>query len=135
MSEEKKDDHRQSGDFTEEEGRIHQAGFKVIHQGLSRGLSFDEACAGLQVVDPELRRVIIDDYLKVTIAERHFQSGESLEEVAGSLKVPVERVEEARQSMLLEVQQSAAQVYRKQAGDAGFDMEKLDGGGKDKKLN
>ena len=46
------------GGFTEEESRIHQAGFKVIHSGLNRGLGFDEACAGLQVVDPEFRKLI-----------------------------------------------------------------------------
>ncbi len=126
MSDEKGDP-RESGGFTEEEGRIHKAGFKVIYNGMSRGLGFDDACAGLQVVDPELRQVIIDDYLKVTIAERHFQSGESLEEVARSLKIPLRRVEETRASMLREVQDAAAAVYRTQAGEAGFDMEKLDG--------
>lgn len=127
MSETSDRDGRGAGEFSEEEGRIHQAGFRIIHDGMKKGLSFDDACAGLQVVDPELRRVIVDDYLKVTIAERHFQGKEPLEEVAADLKLPLERVETARAEMLHEVQKAAAEVYKKQAGEAGFDMGEVGG--------
>ena len=116
---------RQAGEFTEEEGRIHQAGFKVIHEGMSRGLGFDDACEGLKVVDPELRQVIVDDYLKVVIAEQHFQAGKTIEEVADLLRIPVTRVGTAKQEMLREVQQAAVDFYRNQAGEAGFDMKNI----------
>jgi hypothetical protein len=125
MSERIPEDQRQAGEFTEEESRIHRAGFKIILEGLQKGLGFDEACTGLEVVEPEIRRIIIDDYLKVTIAERHFQGREELEDVAGSLKIPLERVAATREKMLKEVREAAREVYRKQAGDAGFTMDSV----------
>ena len=121
MSKKTESDGRQAGEFTEEEGRIHQAGFTVIFSGMEKGLGFDEACSGLTMVDPEMRRVIIEDYLKVTIAERHFQDGRPLEEVAGTLKIPVERVAATKEGMLVEVQEAARAVYRAQAGGTDFD--------------
>jgi hypothetical protein len=119
------EDGRQYGEFSEEEGKIHVAGIKIIRDGLGRGLGFDEACTGLEVIDPAMRRVIIDDYLKVTIAERHFQGEESLEDIAASLKVPAQRLEEMKVSMLAEVKEAAVEFYRKQAGDADFDMDDM----------
>ena len=107
---------RQAGEFTEEESRVHHAGFKIILKGLEEGLTFDEACKGLQIVDPEMRRIIISDYLKVTIAERHFQAKESIEDVAAHLRCTVETVEKARDEMVREVQEAAHQYYKKQAG-------------------
>ena len=107
---------RQAGEFTEEESRVHHAGFKIIMEGLEQGLTFDEACQGLQVVDPEMRRIIISDYLKVTIAERHFQAKESLEDVAAHLRCGVETVEKAKEEMVREVQEAAHEYYKKQAG-------------------
>ena len=124
---------RQSGEFTEEEAKIHHAGFKIIFEGMQKGLSFDDACAGLEVVDPEMRQIIIDDYLKVTIAEQHFQAQRPLEEVAKDLKVPLERIEAARAQMMLEVEKAAIDHYHKtssaagpEAAEAGEDQEKKD---------
>jgi DNA-directed RNA polymerase sigma subunit (sigma70/sigma32) len=134
MSKKSESDGRQAGEFTEEEGRIHQAGFTVIFSGMEKGLGFDEACSGLAVVDPEMRRVIIEDYLKVTIAERHFQDGRTMEEVADTLKIPVERIAAIKEEMLREVQEAARAVYRSQAGDTGFDESSVpesDGGKKE----
>lgn len=111
------------GEFTDEESRIHQAGFKIIFDGLQKGLSFDGACSGLQVVDPVMRSVIMDDYLKVTIAERHFQEEKPLEEVAAELKLPVERVAEKKQEMLSEVQKAAVERFHQEAGTAVFDAD------------
>ena len=127
MSKNTEEDGRQYGEFTEEEGKIHVAGIKIIHDGLANGLGFDEACAGLEVINPSMRQVVIDDYLKVTIAERHYQGSETIEEIAASLKVPAERLEKTKVAMLAEVKEAAVEFYRKQAGDAGFDMD--DGGG------
>jgi hypothetical protein len=110
---------RQSGEFTEEESKIHHAGFKVIFEGMQKGLGFDEACAGLEVVDPEMRRIIVDDYLKVTIAEQHFQAQRSLEEVAADLKVPAARVEAAKSEMMREVEKAAVDHYHRTSSGAG----------------
>ena len=86
---------------------------------MQKGLSFDDACAGLKVVDPVMRQVIIDDYLKVTIAEQHFQAKRDLKDVALDLSIPLERVEAAKMQMMAEVEKAAIDHYRKTSSDAG----------------
>ena len=114
MSESHENGGRQAGEFTPEESRAHHEGFKTIHSGLHRGLGFDEACAALKVADPEMRRIIVDDYLKVTIAERHFHGGVPVEEVASELKLPAGRIAQAKAVMLEEVGAAAAEAFRRQ---------------------
>ena len=122
MSEKSSSDGRHAGEFTEEESRIHHAGFKIIHDGLAAGLDFDTACAGLEVVSPEMRQVIIDDYLKLAIAEAHFQDKHPLEDVAAHLRCPVERLEAAKSEMMAEVRKVAIEQYKKESAESGFDM-------------
>ena len=122
MSENSSSDGRRAGEFTEEESRIHHAGFKIIHDGLAAGLDFDTACAGLEVVSPEMRRLIIDDYLKLAIAEAHFQDKHPLEDVAAHLHCTVERLETARDEMMAEVREAAIAKYKEESAESGFDM-------------
>lgn len=107
-----------SGSFTAEEERLHEAGFAAISAGLAAGLGFDKACAGIEATDADFRRVIADDYLKVTIAQRHFQGTASIEDVAAAFGIPAERVEIARQEMLAEVAAASVDVFRRQGGEA-----------------
>ena len=122
MSESDAPDGRQAGEFTDEESRIHHAGFKIIHDGLAGGLDFDAACAGLEVVSPEMRQVIINDYLKLAIAEAHFQDKHPLEDLAAHLRCPVERLEAARDEMMAEVREAAIKQYKKESAESGFDL-------------
>ena len=105
-----------SGGFTAEEERIHEAGFVTIRDGLTAGLGFEKACAGIEAADAELRRIIADDYLKVAIAQRHFHGAESLTDLAASFGIPAERVEAARREMLAEVAAASVDVFRRQQG-------------------
>jgi hypothetical protein len=102
--------------LTPEEERLHVAGFAAIRDGLAAGLGFDKACAGVEAPDADLRRIIVDDYLKVTIAERNFQGGQSTEEIAAALGISVDRVEFARREMLAEVAAASVDVFRRQGG-------------------
>jgi hypothetical protein len=104
--------------FTPEEERQHVAGFAAIQDGLASGLGFEKACEKVEATDPDLRRIIIDDYLKVTIAQRNFQGQESTSDIAASLGISVERVEFARREMLAEVAAASVDVFRRQGGDA-----------------
>jgi hypothetical protein len=110
-------DGKAAGAFSPEEERLHEAGFATIQQGLAAGLGFDKACEGIEATDAELRRIIVDDYLKVTIAQRNFQGGESTSAIAASLGIPVERVEAARGEMLAEVAAASVEVFRSQGGE------------------
>jgi len=105
------------GAFTAEEERLHEAGFAAISEGLAAGLPFDAACAKIEAGDADLRRIIVDDFLKVTIAQRHFQGGESTEDVASALCVSAERVEFARKEMLAEVAAASVDAFRRQGGE------------------
>jgi hypothetical protein len=105
-----------AGGFTPEEDRLHDAGIAAIRAGLEAGESFDAACGHIAVSDPDLRRIIVDDFLKVTIAQRHFQGGESTEQIAGALGISAERVEFARKEMLAEVAAASVDVFRRQSG-------------------
>jgi hypothetical protein len=107
-----------AGGFTPEEDRLHDAGIAAIRAGLAAGEGFDAACGRIEAADPELRRIIVDDFLKVTIAQRHFQGGESTEQVAGALGISTERVEHARREMLAEVAAASVDVFRRQSGQA-----------------
>jgi hypothetical protein len=110
-------DGKTAGGFSPEEERLHDAGFARIRDGLAAGFGFDKACEGIVAPDAELRRIIVDDYLKVTIAQRNFQGGESTAAIAASLGVSVERVEFARHEMLAEVAAASVDVFRRQGGE------------------
>ena len=105
-----------AGGFTAAEERLHEAGFAVIRAGLAAGLDFEKACAGIEAADADFRRIIIDDFLKVTIAQRNFQNGESTTVIAAALGLSVERIEFARQEMLAEVAAASVDVFRRQGG-------------------
>jgi hypothetical protein len=111
-------DGKVAGSFSPEEERLHDAGFAAIRQGLAAGLGFDKACEGIEASDAELRRIIVDDYLKVTIAQRNFQGSESTSDIAASLGITVERVETARREMLAEVAAASVDFFRRQEGEA-----------------
>ncbi len=106
-----------SGGFTAEEDRLHEAGFSTIAEGLAAGLDFEKACARVEATDADLRRIIADDYLKVAIAQRHFQGAESIVDIAASFGVPAERIEVALREMLAEVAAASVDVFRRQGGD------------------
>jgi hypothetical protein len=104
------------GGLSPEEDRLHVEGFAAIVAGLAAGLGFDEACARLGVADAALRALIVDDFLKVRIAERHFQGGRTVAEVAEELRIPAARVARAREEMLAVVAREAVEAFRQQGG-------------------
>jgi hypothetical protein len=106
-----------SGGFTAEEERLHDAGFALIGAGLAAGLGFEKACAAIEATDADLRRIIADDYLKVAIAQRHFQGTETIAVIAAAFGIPAERVEIARREMLAEVAAASVDVFRRQGGE------------------
>ncbi len=103
-------------DFSEKEEKIYEESITRIKEGMDSGLGFDEVCAKLVVEDKEFKRLIIDDYLKMTIADLHFSKEQSTQDVADMLKIPEARVASARAEMLDEVLQASVDAYHTKSG-------------------
>ena len=93
--------------FTEEEGRIYMKGIEMIRSTISDGVKFDVACEMVIIEDSEMKGLIIDDALKIEIAELHFGKGLTLREVSKKLGVSVQRLMNAREEMLEDVMNTA----------------------------
>lgn len=106
-------------EFDSEEDRLYEDAVRRIREGVKRSLSFDEAVAAIGVDDPALKADIVDDALKVLIAEMHFAAGRPLAEVAQALRLPLERLERAKREMLRDVEDAAIEQYKTSMGQSG----------------
>lgn len=106
-------------EYTPEEDRIYNEAMAKLKEAMAGGLSFAEACAAVEVADPELKGYIVDDALKVLIAEHHYGKGMPLPEVAATLKAPLKKIVAAHREMLEDVGESSAALYRQSAADEG----------------
>lgn len=102
--------------FVTETSKAYEQAAAKIREGLARGLDFDTACAAIDVKDEKLRKSIIDDMLKVLIAEEHFGKNIPIEELAKRLNVSVERLEAAKKSMLEDVRDTSIKAFYKSLG-------------------
>ena len=99
-------------EYTEEESRIYNEAMDSVMDGLQNGLSFAAACGRLEIEDETLKKFIMDDALKIMIADIHFKKGLSLEHVSGTLGVPIGMVKKAQGEMLEDIEISTTQVYK-----------------------
>ena len=108
-------------EYSPEEDRIYTEAITKIREDVKNGLAFDKACDSINVENEELRSFILDDALKIMIAELHYGKGVTLEEVSRTLNVPMGRVSVASLEMLEDAGITAAEKYRKEAptGPAG----------------
>lgn len=98
--------------YTVEEGMIYDDAMMKIRKGIEGGLSFSEACSMPDVKDPELKRLIEDDALKIIIADMHYDKGIPLQQIADALKMTLKRLNMAAAEMLEDVGMTAARNYR-----------------------
>jgi hypothetical protein len=104
--------------FTEEEDRIYKRSIEVIRSNIINGVKFDLACEFITVDDRELKGLIIDDALKIEIAELHYGKRIPLRDVAKKLGVSMERLLQASTEMMEDVVKTSEDVSGKQ-GDKG----------------
>ena len=95
-------------EFTPDESRIYEEAVNSYRQAIASGKSLPQAYESHAVEDPGLRSLIQADFLKIMIAERHFEQRQSLEEVARALAVSVDLIRETHARMLQEVGVTAA---------------------------
>lgn len=99
--------------FKSEETKAYERAFGLIRDGLDRGLGFDEACAAVQMDDENLKNRIVDDMLKVIIAEEHFARKVPLDTLAAALKVSEDRLKQAKESMFEDIRKTSVDSFYK----------------------
>jgi len=119
------------GGFSDDDEKAYNEAMDLIREGLAKGLGFDEACRAVPEKDPELKRLIADDFLKVTIANLHFEKEMPVEAVAEQLGIQVERVLKARQEMIEEVRDRSLEYAREKFGDIGAMFKDAAGNGEE----
>jgi hypothetical protein len=102
--------------FKTETAKIYEKAEAIIREKLAQGLDFDNSCAAVSVTDEEVRKDIIDDMLKVLIAEEHFTKGVSLDEMAKKLGIEVGRLEKAKTEMLEDVKDASVKEFYRSLG-------------------
>jgi len=102
--------------FITETDKAYEKAASKIREGLSQGLDFDSACAEIEIEDQELKMSIIDDVMKVIIAEEHFGKNIPLDEIAKKFKISVDRLESSKLSMMDDVKNSSIKAFYKGLG-------------------
>ncbi len=95
--------------FTDEENRLHAKGIDMIRSSIVSGVKFDVACE-LITADKELKDMIVDDALKIEIAELHYGKNLPLIEVSKKLGVSMERLLRATDEMMEDIMNTAAEA-------------------------
>lgn len=100
--------------FTEEEERVYRKNIEIIRSNIGNGVKFDLACEFIDVADPDFKGLIIDDALKIEIAELHYGKRIPLKDVSIRLGVSVERLLRASAEMMEDVIRSSEETMLKQ---------------------
>jgi hypothetical protein len=98
-------------EFTPEEDRIYEEAVNKFREAIAGGRTLRQAYESYAVADKDLEKMIQADFLKILIAERHFALGQPLDEIAGSLDIPVDLVKHTHDRMLQEVGVTAANQF------------------------
>lgn len=101
-------------EYTEEESRIYYDAMGKIMEGLTNGMSFNQACSAVLVQDEQLRAFIEDDALKIVIADLHYNKGISIEKVAENLQLQIEVLRRANAEMLEDIEATSIEIYKAQ---------------------
>ncbi len=81
----------------------------MIRSSIVGGVKFDVACE-LITADKELKDMIVDDALKIEIAELHYGKNLPLVEVSRRLGVSMERLLRAIDEMIEDIMNTAAEA-------------------------
>ncbi len=94
-----------------EDEKIYVEALATVKAGLTKGFDFDTASALVDIKDNNLRVAVLDDVLKVIIAEEHFAKNVSLEQISEKLHLTIERIEKARKEMFEDVERSTVDRF------------------------
>ena len=103
--------------FLSEEEKVYMNALVQMKASLAKGLDFETASAVVSIADEALKRQVLDDVLKVIIAEEHFVKNSPLDQISRQLNLPIDRLEKARAEMLEDVEKSTlSSLYTTEKG-------------------
>lgn len=105
--------------FSEEESRIYRENIEMIRSNIGDGVKFDLACEFIAVDDKELKDMIIDDALKIEIAELHYGKRIPLIDISKKLGVGMERLLKANNEMMEDIVNTAQDTASKEPNKPG----------------
>jgi hypothetical protein len=107
-------------DMPPEDDALYTESVNRIKNGVQQSnLTFEKAIELIEVENEGMKAAIVDDALKVLVAEMHFIGGTSLDDLSKKLQLPVKRLEQARKEMLKDVEEAAIQKFKEDQGQVG----------------
>ncbi|MBF0622392.1 MAG: hypothetical protein HQL54_10750 [Magnetococcales bacterium] len=97
--------------FSEQDDKVYDLVMNEIDRRVRSGQPWERVVKSIKMDDAELFQIILDDYLKITIAQRHFQAKEPLKKIASSLKIQLKVLIKQREAMIEEVKQASVEAY------------------------
>jgi len=91
--------------FTAVMHREYEHAVKKLREELSKGRTYEQACDVLIDISHEMKTFVIEDFLKIIIAEEHFGAGIEVSDIALLLDLPFEKVEFAKLTLLKDMMQ------------------------------
>jgi hypothetical protein len=105
-------------EFTPEEDNLYVEAVSKYREAIEAGKNLRQAYESYSITDKELESFIQADFLKIMIAELHFEQSKSLDEVARTLDVSPDLVRDTHKRMLQEVGVTAANQFGREYGDS-----------------
>lgn len=100
--------------FLSEAEKTYMNALTKIKEGLAKGFDFNSACASVRIDNETLRNAVLDDVLKVIIAEEHFVKMVTLEQIGKRLNLPMDRLERAQAEMLEDIEETTINAMHKE---------------------
>jgi hypothetical protein len=102
---------QEQNNYASDADRLYEESVRKI-QNAVKSMTFGQAVKLVEIEDENVKRAVIDDALKVLIAEMHFTGGKPLKELAKKLKVPLSRLETSKAEMLDDVRAAAIEAAK-----------------------
>lgn len=99
--------------FSDDQERVHAEAIAFLQKKIKKGEAWKKVVEDLHIQDATFKAIILDDFLKILLAERHFQAGEAIKSIARLLHVPVELLEAVKEDMIREVRDASIEVYHR----------------------
>lgn len=101
--------------FLSESEKTYMHALAKIREGLAKGFDFTSASTAVSIEDTSLKQEVLDDVLKVLIAEEHFVKKVPLEQLGRKLNLPADRLEKARAEMLEDIEKSSLNAFYRES--------------------